>query len=170
MGREHIMPSEKSRYLNRGPSAPLGMNQLKQYLKRFSHERLVEMVWLNAQSNSILWKALSSSIAIQESHGDFEKVKQAIDFAFYFPDTVHYSERGYGTLIYEMTNALEVLYKEIGEQFALQTAHYIYEEGQKALEYFDEGWDWICALDNLKSWIKNNSTDNHCHNKNEYMD
>jgi hypothetical protein len=126
---------------------------------------LIETVWLNAQSNSILWKALSSSIAIQESHGDWEKIKQAVEFAFYFSDPVPYSEHGYGIIIYEIINALEVLYREIGEQCVLQIAHYIYEEG-----HFDDDWDWICALDNLESWIKNNSTDNHCYNKNEYMD
>ncbi len=58
------MPSEKSRYLNRAPAVPLNMNQLKTYLERFTHEHLVEIVWLSAQSSSALWKALSSSIAM----------------------------------------------------------------------------------------------------------
>ena len=147
------MPSEKSRYLKRGLSAPLGMNQLKPYLKDFTHDHLVEIVWLSAQSNSVLWKALSSSIAMQEANGDWNKIKKAIDFAFYFPDVVPYSERGYGIIIDEMINVLKVLYQKKGALFTLKIADYIYEEGQKALEWFNEDWDWTCALENLKLWI-----------------
>ena len=149
------MPSEKSRYFNRGPSSPLDIKRLKHHLMQLSHERLVETMWLNAQSNRILWKALSASIAIQESHGDWEKIKQAVDFAFYFSDHVSYTEHGYGIIIYEMINALEVLHQDLGKQVVLQIAYYIYEEGQKALECFDDDWDWTCALEALKVWIKN---------------
>lgn len=151
------MPTEKARYRNRGPSSPLDMKQLKFHLNRFSHERLVETLWLNTQSNSILWKALSSSIAIQEARRDWEKIKQAIDFAFYFSDHIPYSEHGYGIIIEQMINALDFLYQDLGEQFALQVARYIYEEGQKVLEFFDDDWDWVCALERLELWIKNNS-------------
>lgn len=157
INRGSIMSSEKLRYLRRGPSAPLGRNQLKPCLKDFSHERLIEIVWLSAESNAVLWKALSSSIAIQKANGDLTKIKQAIDFAFYFPDVVPYSERGHGIIINEMINALETLCQKNGASFALQVAAYIYEEGEKILECFQEDWSWVCALENLASWIKNNS-------------
>ena len=72
------MPSEKSRYLNRGPSPLLKMNQLKQHLSSFTKEHLVEIVWQNAQTNLELWKALNAYIGIQLAKGDWEKAKEAI--------------------------------------------------------------------------------------------
>jgi len=151
------MPSEKSRYLNRGPSSPLDRKQLKAYLKHFSHDRLVDIVWLHSESNNILWQALSSSIAIQEAHGDWGKIKQAINYAFYFTDHIPYSDHEYGIIIDQLINALDFLSQNLGEQFALQVAHYMYEEGKKVLECFDDDWDWICALETLELWIKNSS-------------
>ncbi len=50
------MPSEKSRYLNRGPKSPVDMHQLKKYLNSFTKEHLAEIVLLNAQYNSVLWR------------------------------------------------------------------------------------------------------------------
>ena len=50
------MPTEKFRYLNRGPST---------HLRGFEHERLVELLWMSVQNNSTLWKALMASVSIQ---------------------------------------------------------------------------------------------------------
>ena len=83
------MPSEKSSYLNRGPSAPLDWTDLKAHLSGFEHEHLVELLWMSAQNNPALWKALIASIAMQLAEGDWEATKAAIDYAFYFMRRKH---------------------------------------------------------------------------------
>ncbi|HAT9793337.1 TPA: hypothetical protein JBD67_17035, partial [Legionella pneumophila subsp. pneumophila] len=148
-------PSEKSRYLNRGPKSPVDMHQLKKYLNSFTKEHLAEIVLLNAQYNSVLWRALSASIGMRLANGDWEEIKKAIDYAFYFPEYIRYTENGYGFIIYEMINALEFLYKDRDKQFILQVADYMFEQAEQALESFEEGWDWTCALESLKDWIRN---------------
>lgn len=150
------MPSEKSRYLNRGPASPVNMNQLKRSLNSFTQEHLIEIIFLNAQNNSVLWQALSASIGIRLAKGNLEKIKQAIDYGFYFPDFIRYTEEnGYSLIVYEMISALEILYEEMGKQFTLQIASYMLESAQQALDYFEEGWNWTCALESLENWIKN---------------
>lgn len=149
------MPSEKSRYLNREPSPLLEMNQLKKHLSSFTKEHLIEIVWLNAQTKLALWKALNAHIGLQLAKDDWAKAKEAIDYAFYFTDTVSYSEHGHEIIIYEMLSALEILYENGDKEPALSAAEYILEKGQSALEYFDDGWDWSCALEDIDKWISN---------------
>ncbi|OGV41968.1 MAG: hypothetical protein A3F46_10195 [Legionellales bacterium RIFCSPHIGHO2_12_FULL_42_9] len=149
------MPSEKSRYRNRGPSAPVGMNQLRNHLNLFTQEHLIEIVWLSAQSNSTLWKSLSAHIGILLANGDWEKTVAAVDFALYLPDVVRYTEHGHGIIIFEMINALEILYEKGNKEFALRTGEYILESGQAVHEYFEDDWEWSCALEDMKKWICN---------------
>jgi len=149
------MSSEKARYRNRGPSPLLNMNQLKSHLSSFTKEHLIEIVWLNAQTNPELWRALNAHIGMKLANGDWGKTKEAIDYALYFPDVVGYSERGHGIIIYEMIRALEDLYENGNKELVLQAAKYILEEGQNALEYFDDDWSWSCALDDIDKWISN---------------
>lgn len=148
------MPSEKSRYLYRGPSSPVDMDQLKTHLNSFTQEHLVEIIWSSAQYNSVLWKALSASIGMRLAKDNWEEAKKTIDFALYFPDMVRYTEKGHGIIIDEMINALEFLYKESDKQFTLQIANYILEQAQKVHENFEDGWDWTCALESLEDWVK----------------
>lgn len=147
------MPSEKSRYLNRGPSSPVDMEQLKTHLNSFTQEHLVEIIWSSAQYNSVLWQALSAFIGIRLAKDNWEEAKKAIDFALYFPDIIRYTEKGHGIIIDEMINALELLYKESGKQFTLQITNYILEQAQKALECFEDDWNWTCALESLEDWV-----------------
>ena len=147
------MPSEKSRYLNRGPSPLIEMNQLKQHLSTFSKEHLIDIIWFNAQSNLELWKALNANIGIQLAQGDWEKIKKAIDYALYFTDIVGYSERGHDIIIYEILAGLDDIYERGNKEFALRAAEYALKQGQEVLEYFDDGWNWSCALEDIDRWI-----------------
>lgn len=149
------MSSEKSRYRKHGPSAPLDMNQLKEHLNFFTQEHLIEIVWLSAQSNSTLLKALSAHIGILMANGDWETTKAAIDFALYVPDIVRYTEHGHDIIIFEMINALEILYEKGGKEFALRTGEYILESGRAVQEYFEDDWEWSCALEDIEKWVCN---------------
>lgn len=150
------MPSEKSRYLNRGPSAPLDWTDLKTHLSGFEHECLVELLWMTAQNNPALWKALVSSISMQLAAGDWEKTKEAIDYAFYFQDYVRYTDCHYGIILDEMIKALEILKIKVSVEFALRVAHYIFEHGQDVMMNFEDDWDWTLSLEEIKKWIQNN--------------
>lgn len=147
------MSSEKARYRNRGPSPLLDMKQLKQHLNAFTKEHLIEIVWLNTQTNPELWRALNAHIGIQLAQGDWEKTKEAIDYGLYFSDPVPYSEHGHEIIIYEMIRALEYLYENGDKALALQAAKYILDEGQNALHYFEDDWSWSCALEDISKWI-----------------
>jgi hypothetical protein len=150
------MSSEKSRYLNRGPSSPLNLGELKRHLRSFEHERLVELLWLSAQNNSALRKAVVASISMQLAEGDWDKTKEAIDYAFYFQDSIRYSDCRYGIILYEMINALEILKNQVSIEFSLRVAHYILENGQDVIMNFEDDWNWTLSLEELEEWIKNN--------------
>lgn len=147
------MPSEKSRYLNRGPSPLIEMNQLKQHLGSFTKEHLIDILWFNAQTNLELWKALNAHIGIQLAQGDWGKAKEAIDYALYFSDIVGYSEQGHDIIIYEILAALDGVYENVNKKFALRVAEYALKKGQEVLEYFDDDWSWSCALEDIDRWI-----------------
>ena len=150
------MSSEKSRYLNRGPSAPLHWTELKTHLQGFEHARLVELLWMSAQNNIVLWKALMASVSMELANGDWEKTKAAIDYSFYFKDYVRYNDCKCGIILNEMLNALEILKNKVSVEFALRIAHYIFERGQDLLMNFEDGWDWTLSLEELEKWIKTN--------------
>lgn len=150
------MSSEKSRYLNRGPSAPLHWTELRTHLQGFEHAHLVELLWMSAQNNSVLWKALMASVAMQQANGNWEKTKAAIDYSFYFQDYVRYTDCKCGIILNEMLNALEILKNKVSVEFALRVAHYIFERGQDLLMNFEDGWDWTLSLEELEKWIKTN--------------
>lgn len=150
------MPTEKLRYRNRGPSAPLDWTELKTHLRSFTHERLVELVLRSAENNSALWKALMASVSMQLAKGNWEKTKAAIDYAFYFQDYVRYNtDCKYGVILDEMLNVLEILKNQVNAKFALRVAHYIFENGHDLLMNFEDGWGWSCSLDQIEKWIKN---------------
>ena len=150
------MPSEKLRYLNRGPSAPLHWTELKTHLQGFEHARLVELLWMSAQNNAVLWKALMVSVAMQQANGNWEKTKAAIDYSFYFQDSIRYTDSKCGIILNEMLNALEILKNKVSVEFSLRAAHYIFESGQDLFMNFEDGWDWTLSLEELEKWIKNN--------------
>ena len=150
------MPSEKSRYLNRGPSAPLDWTEIKTHLHDFEHQRLVELLWMSAQNNDPLLKALMASVSMQLAEGDWDKTKEAIDYAFYFQDYIRYTDCHYGIILDEMIKTLGILKTKVSIEFALRVARYIFENGQAVSMNFEDGWDWICSLEELKKWIKNN--------------
>lgn len=152
------MTSEKMRYRNRnrGPSAPLGWAEAKAQLRNFDHDRLCNLLWMRAERDPILWQSLMASVAIQVAKGDWEKTKQAVDYALHIPDYVRYTDGHYGVILHEMINTLEILKNQVGVEFSIQTAEYIFECGDELIENFEDGWDWVSALDELEKWIAKN--------------
>ncbi len=153
------MPSEKSRYLkrNKGPLAPLDSDELRKHIHCFNQERLANLVSINVERDLVLKKALITSIAIQLAGGDWEKTKQAIDYALHFPDLVAYNDRHYyGLILDEIILALEILIEKNDRQFAMRVAQYVFECGQESMENFEDDWEWSLSLDDLAKWISRN--------------
>lgn len=147
------MPSEKLKDYSNDPCSPVVQEQLKTHLKSFSQEHLIEIIWLGAQYDTVLWKALSASIGMRLARGNWEETIKAIDCALYFPGFINYTEERYGIIIDQMIDALDFLYKECDKQFTLKIATYIFEQAQNLFENFEDGWNWICALTDLENWM-----------------
>ncbi len=150
------MSSEKSRYLNRngGLSPPLSFEELKKNLFSLGIERLVNTLWMSAQRDEVLCKALMAPLSIQLADGDWEKTKASIDYALSFPNYVRYHQRGYGLIIDKITVELKSLYKQGVKEFAPRAGQYVIELGRSAAQNFEDDWDWTLSLDNLQDWIK----------------
>ena len=151
------MPSEKSRYRNRnrGPTVPLEFEDLRAHLRSFEHERLSELLLLRAETDVVLWKAPMASVSMQLAHGDWNKTKEAIDYALHFEDYVRYTDCHYGIVLYEMIKTLEILGGRVNEEFVIRAAQYILDRGQQVTENFEDDWDWISSLEVLEKWIQN---------------
>jgi len=146
------------RYLikNRGPSAPLGWTELRTNLRSFEHDRLCDLLCMRAERDPVLRKSLMASVSMQLANGNWEKTKEAIDYALHFPDYIRYTDCHYGMILDEMIKVLEILKNQVDEEFAMQAAQYIFECGQEILENFEDDWDWVSSLDELEKWIENN--------------
>jgi hypothetical protein len=97
-----------------------------------------------------------SFIQMVLAEGDWEKTKEAIDYAFYFQDYVRYTDCHYGIILDEMIKALEILKNKVSVEFALRVAHYIFEHGQDVMMNFEDDLDWTLSLEEIKKWIQNN--------------
>lgn len=150
------MSTEKRRYLNRGPSAPLNYTELKTHIHGFEHEHIVELLLKSAQNNVALWKALMASVSMRLAKGNWDKTKEAIDYAFYFPDIVPYTDSKYSIILDEMIKTLELLKNQVNVEFTLRVARYIFERGHAMVMNFEDNSNWTLSLDELEKWIKNN--------------
>ncbi len=148
------MPSEKSRYLNRRLPSPLDFTGLKIHLASFEVEHLANLLWMSAQTNCVLQKALVASIGLRLANGEFEKAKTAIDYALDFPDYIRYYERDYGLIMYEIHTTLNYLYQKSDKAFILRVAEYLFDLGKKVAECFEDDWEWIISLEDFENWLK----------------
>jgi hypothetical protein len=149
------MPSEKSRYLmrNRGPESPIEFKELRERLVSLGTDCLADMIWQRFQLDKVLKRSAVVSITLRSSM-DLDKAKAAIDYAFHFPDPIHYSDRGYGQILWEVKSALEH-HVELGHnEFAFSIGQYAVEKGKEALEAFLDDWDWQGPLIDLNEWFK----------------
>lgn len=146
-------PSKKSRYSDREPSSPIDMHDLRKHLNSFSKDQLVEILWLRSQYDRLLWKAISAFTGMQLANGDFQKAKEYINFALYFPDFIRYTEHGHSVIMYKIINALDILYEKTEKANTLQIADYILKKGHAVLENFEDSWEWFSALEHLEKWI-----------------
>ena len=149
------MASEKLRYIKNEPSPIIEMNELKKHLVHFSSDNLIDTIYQSAQSHLPLWKALNGHIGMIEAKGNWQKAKDAIDYALHFEDIISYKERGHEIIIYEMIKALDVLFDNVSDEFALKAATYILEQGKAKLYNFEDDWSWPCALENIEEWLGN---------------
>ena len=93
-------------------------------------------------------------MGIQLANGSWEKAKAAVDYAFHFPNHIHYNEHGHGLIISELKATLECMKDEVNKKFVLRVAQYAFELGQKIAFKFEDEWDWVSALEELEEWIK----------------
>lgn len=159
------MSSEKPCYLNKkcSPSAPLNFADLKTKLLSFGIKRLVDILWIRAQRDTVLNKVLMVSVGIPLAvvsvgiplaEGSLEKAKAAIDYTLYFPDYIRYNDHGYGIILDEIRVTLECLEDKIHKEFVLGIAEYAFERGQIVSQNFEDDWDWNSSLEDLENWIK----------------
>lgn len=152
------MPSEKSRYLNRRLPSPLDFDKLQMHLISFEREHLANLLWMSAQTNCVLQKALVASISLRLANGEFEKAKSAIDYALDFPDYIRYYERGYGIIVNEIHTTLKYLYQRNDKAFVLRVSKYVLDLGKTVAECFEDDWDWISSLEDFEDWLKTINT------------
>lgn len=91
------MPSEKLRYLLRdsGPPPPIDLNELGEHLGILDGDFLAELLVSRALHDDVLRKALMVSVAARLTHGNWDQLKAAVDYALHFPDYVRYTEHGH---------------------------------------------------------------------------
>ena len=149
------MPSEKSRYLarNRGPDSPVEFQELKKRLVSLGVDQLAEMIRQRSEVDEVLEKTAIVSISLR-SATNLDQVRAAIDYAFHFrSDYIRYRERGYGQILWEIKSALEFHVEQGRYEFALAGGQYATEQGEKALEVFEDDWDWPGPLKDLSEWL-----------------
>ena len=83
-----------------GPRPRFEFEELISQLPSLGLDHLVEMTWIRVQSDEVLAKLLFASISIRMAPGDSERAKQGIDYAFHFPESIRYTDRGYGLIIW----------------------------------------------------------------------
>lgn len=156
------MPSERSRYSarNRGPSIPLEMTEFRDLLPSLGIDRLAEIAWIRAQEDDTLCKALIASVCLRAANGDWEKAKDAIEYALHFPDYVRYTEDGHGLILHEITSALRALTEQGQHDFALRVARFAADLAQSVAENFEDDWDWTSSLAELRKWIRQSDAAN----------
>jgi hypothetical protein len=147
--------SEKSRYLNRnrGPTPPLHLDDLPNHLAILGSDRLAELVWVRAQEDDVLRKALMTAVAIRVHCQDWEPIKAAINYALHFPEFVRYTESGHGQILDEIRNALEFLVHQGKRELALRAAQHAITLGNEVTENFEDDWDWTNSLNELTRWV-----------------
>ena len=147
------VPSEKSRYANRnrGPTPPFEFLELREQIPSLGVHRLAELLWIRAQNDDILTKALMVGLSIK-SGTDSDLAKRAIDYALHFPDFVRYSEGGHGQILDEITTSLQDFANRGHRDLALQLARYTIARAQEVSENFEDDWAWTSSLEDLRKW------------------
>jgi hypothetical protein len=149
------MPSEKSRYLarNRGPDSPVEFQELKKRLVSLGVDQLADMIRQRSEVDEVLEKTAVVSVCLR-STTDTDQVRATIDYVFYFSsDYIRHTEHGYGQILWAIKSALEFHVEQGRHEFALTAGQYAIEKGEKALEIFEDDWDWAGPLKDLSEWL-----------------
>lgn len=138
-----------------GPDSLVDSNDLLECLRSFDKDELAEILWIRAQHDDLLQRALTATVVIQACAGDFEKGRAAIDFGLHLPDFVSYNEEdGYGQLLDGINRGVRYLADHHYGECAAKIAQYAVERAEAVLERFEEGWDWRCAIDRLSELVE----------------
>ncbi|NJM09554.1 MAG: hypothetical protein HC883_01240 [Bdellovibrionaceae bacterium] len=150
------MPSEKSPYLerNRGPTPPIDFDDLRKHLPSLGSQHLAELLWVRAQQDDVLAKALTASVAIRSAQGDWQQAKDGVDYDCHFPDFIRYTEGGHGMILDEIKNSLDFLSAQGQIDSAIRIAEHAIQRGQEVAENFEDDWDWISSLKDLMAWVE----------------
>ncbi len=150
------MPSEKFRTSkhNLGPVEFLNPLEFKDHISGLGLDRLSSLLWIRAEGDDVLRKALVVATGIHQANGEWEKVKYAIDYALHFPDYVSYTVTGHGQILEEIKLSLKLLVCQNKCEFALRIGQYALECGQSAAENFEDDWDWTSSLNDLEKWLR----------------
>jgi len=149
------MPSEKSRYLNKrcGKLSPLDFDKLVSHIPKLGIERMATILWMAAERNEILRKALTVAIGLQLVNGNVEKAKVFIDYALDFNDHVSYKKDGHGLILDEIQTTLANLDFSLNKEFIIHIAQYTLEKGHEVAMNFEDDWEWTSSLMQLEEWL-----------------
>lgn len=145
--------------IKRDPIPPFDLNNLRDHLVTLGAERLAEIVWVRAQDDEVLQKSIMVTLALQDASEDWEKAKNAIDYALHFSNFVRYSEGGHSQVIDEIKKELENLYERGNSDAAIQIARYTITRAQDIAENFEDDWEWTCGIKSLSDFLKSISKD-----------
>ena len=149
-----MMPSEKSRYMNRNsqPAPPFDFLNVRERVSSLGVTRLAELVWTRSENDSVLAKIMMVTLALEGTDGDIDFAKRAIDYGLYFPEYVRYTEGGHGQILYEIKGSLQHLADSGHNDLALRLARHTIERAQEVSENFEDDWDWTSSIDDLRNW------------------
>lgn len=149
------MPSEKTRYFNRNhsPVRLYDMNDFSKRLPALGTDKLANILTLRAETDDVLNKILSVSLAIQDSTNDISQITDALNFAIHVPEFVPHLEDGYEIILDEILLQVEDLVKLGKVRLAREIAEYSLLKGTEMLEQFEEGFSWNCSLENVEKWL-----------------
>lgn len=105
------MGSEKLKYIlsRRGPDAPVDFSDLLDTLTGLGAEQLAALLWSRAHNDEILRKTLTVLSVLREPDENWDKVKQAINYALYFPESIRYDTHGHELILDEILTELKNL-------------------------------------------------------------
>jgi hypothetical protein len=129
------------------------MNDFSKRLPALGTDKLANILTLRAETDDVLNKMLSVSLAIQDSTNDISQITDALNYAVHIPEFVRHPEDGYEIILDEILLQVEDLVKLGKVRLARKIAEYSFLKGTEMLEQFEEGFSWNCSLKNIERWL-----------------
>jgi hypothetical protein len=138
---------------NRVPCQSYNMGDFIERLPALGAERLANVLAVRAETDEVLRKVLSVSLAIQASTRDFSEVSDVIDDAIDIPEFVPHPEGRNEMILDEILLKIQELEKFGNIPLARQIAEYSVQKAIKMQEQFEEGFAWSCSLEKIEKWL-----------------